>query len=102
MVQLNAPFNGLTGKTYRGPNRTALAVVVRTRGYKSLGFVTLKQAIAMGRRIRKGQRPCTRVVGWSKANPRHPDHPFTKSCPVFNLDQTEPLQISLEFLPARV
>lgn len=57
------PHNASTGKAYRGGNVPYLMIVQQSRGYLSAGWMTFKQAKALGGSVRKGEKG-TAVVFW--------------------------------------
>lgn len=86
------PHNAVTGRPYNGINWLVLSCLP----YTSTGWLTYKQATALGGNVRKGERG-TQIVYW---NFQHRDEatgkviPFAKAYTVFNLEQCENLDAS--------
>jgi antirestriction protein ArdC len=84
-------FNYLTKAPYTGNNEDVLA----TAGYENPYFLTYRQALSIGRQVRKGERGITlqrivwveEIIKGAKRKVRKPKR-FT----VFNIDQTEEVQ----------
>lgn len=104
MENSTTPHNALTGVAYKGSNVPTLTAAVLANGYTSFGFVTFKQALEMGRVVRKGEKACARVVRWfkvgekgsaveSETEAKTKGRMTSKSWAVFNLDQTEALPV---------
>jgi len=96
------PRNGITGRRYSGVNILLLWGAVIAHGYPSQGWLTFKQALAVGRCVRKGERGVS-VVYADRFTPkaeqqratRDGDEPgkvsFLKRFTVFDLAQCEGL-----------
>lgn len=101
----SAPVNALTGKAYQGGNVTELVGAMIEGGYSDPRFFTYRQAIEMGRVVRKGQKAAARVTRWFPVDEREAKKSDkkkstkkekrgrmgSKSWAVFNYEQTEVL-----------
>lgn len=54
---MQEPTNKITGEPYTGKNATALAMYAAANGYQG-EFVTFRQALSIGRCVRKGEHGC--------------------------------------------
>ena len=103
------PRNLITKKKYRGVN----VFLLHSLGYASPYFLTMRQANALGGKIRKGQKSCP-VIFWKLLDPEDPnapkDDPRSRMRPLlryfcaFNIDQCEGIpedRIPKLNLPAR-
>ncbi len=66
---LSLPRNGITGRRYSGVNILLLWGAAIEHGYPSQGWLTFKQALAAGGRVRRGERG-TSVVYADRFTPR--------------------------------
>ena len=108
------PFNALTGKAYQGGNIPELEAAMANGGYSDPRFMTFKQALEMGRCVRKGEKAAARVTRWFKAGEKNepveeeavkPKRKFkgrmgSKSFAVFNIEQTDELPMEAEKVAA--
>jgi antirestriction protein ArdC len=84
------PFNAATGRAYNGIN----LLVLGTLPYAELGYLTFRQAQALGGSVRKGERG-TGVVFWQflkrkdEASGKVKIMPWAKMYTVFNVAQCE-------------
>jgi antirestriction protein ArdC len=97
----NVPCNAATGRAYNGVNVLLLWVANQKHGWKSMRFVTFRQAQQLGGSVRGGQKS-TGVVFMKKLKIEDKDHPGeTKEIPllrgyrVFNIDQSDGLPESV-------
>ena len=101
----STPVNALTGKAYQGSNVPELIGAMIEGGYSDPRFFTYRQAIEMGRVVKKGQKAAARVTRWfpvdekksEKAKPvmegkkARQGRMGSKFWAVFNYEQTEVL-----------
>ncbi len=93
------PFNALTKNEYSGKNVVALLVATEERGYKVPAFVTFKQALELGRCVRKGEKAAAFVqkvvpIGESKdSKGRKRVRTACRGYWVFNIEQTDALVV---------
>jgi antirestriction protein ArdC len=99
---LAMPKNGATGRSYTGINVLILWGAVIEYGFPAQGWVTFRQALALGGNVRKGERG-TKVVYADRFIPKDEKKraqesgeeaypiPFLKRFTVFNLAQCEGL-----------
>lgn len=107
---LGLPRNAATGRAYTGVNVLILWGAVVARGFSGQGWLTFRQALAMGGYVRKGERGTTVVY----ADRFIPDDerrrardtgdepqaiPFLKRFTVFNCDQCEGLPEGIAVAP---
>ncbi len=107
---LGLPRNAATGRTYSGVNVLILWGAVVARGFSGQGWLTFRQALALGGHVRKGERGTTVVY----ADRFIPDDerrrardtgdepqaiPFLKRFTVFNCDQCEDLPEGIAVAP---
>jgi antirestriction protein ArdC len=88
-------FNYVTGEQYTGKNLETLACATGSFGNDQ--FLTFKQAISIGRVVKKGEKGIAlqRVVKIRKVNPKTgkpEDKTAIKRFTVFNITQTQPLE----------
>jgi antirestriction protein ArdC len=99
---LGLPKNAATGRTYSGINVLILWDAVVEQGYAAQGWLTFRQALALGGHVRKGERGTTVVYAdrfvpddvRDRAHERGAEPrgiPFLKRFTVFNVDQCEGL-----------
>ena len=91
------PFNAAKGNVYRGMNTIILWATASAMGYKTNGWMTMKQANAFKANVRKGEQ-ATWVTYWKffdKINKETGESegriPMLRAYMVFNLDQFENL-----------
>ncbi|WP_281268961.1 ArdC family protein [Sphingomonas gilva] len=105
------PRNALTARSYSGVNILILWGAMIAHGFPSQSWLTFKQAIAAGGRVRKGEHGTTVVYadrfvpkGEAKRATRDGDDakvvPFLKRFTVFNVAQCEGLRPGLAADPA--
>jgi antirestriction protein ArdC len=91
------PYNLKTGFGYRGINIPILWATQQEKGYRSNGWLSYKQAEAMGGNVKKGEKSTT-VVFWNfidkEEDGKHKRIPFLKWYNVFNLDQCEGIDLT--------
>ena len=98
----NSPVNALSGKAYQGGNVPELVAAMVDGGYSDPRFLTFKQALELGRVVKKGQKAAARVTRWfpvDEKDVKKADKPAkkrkgrmgSKSWAVFNFEQTEEL-----------
>ncbi|MDR6773328.1 zincin-like metallopeptidase domain-containing protein [Azospirillum sp. BE72] len=107
---LGLPRNAATGRAYTGVNVLILWGAVVARGFSGQGWLTFRQALALGGHVRKGERGTTVVY----ADRFIPDGerrrardtgdepqavPFLKRFTVFNCDQCENLPEGIAVAP---
>ena len=107
---LGLPRNVATGRAYSGVNVLILWGAVVARGFSGQGWLTFRQALALGGHVRKGERGTTVVY----ADRFIPDDerrrardtgdepqavPFLKRFTVFNCDQCEDLPDGIAVAP---
>jgi len=90
------PVNALTNKPYQGSNIGTLIEAMVVGGYDDPRFMTFKQALELGRVVRKGQKAAARIVKFrtATAEEQKKDGRKIRSCgswAVFNWEQTDPL-----------
>lgn len=56
------PINAATGNNYNGGNIVALLIAMEELATTDPRFMTFKQALTIGRVVRKGQKSCARVI----------------------------------------
>lgn len=100
------PYNFSTGKAYRGVNTWSLLFEALDKGYSSNGWLTFKQAQALGGNVRKGERGTMAVkylireVGQNAAENDEDASddsnvrriPSLRSFTLFNLDQIDGIE----------
>ena len=97
------PYNASTRQNYSGVNTLILFLEAEEKGYNTNGWVTFKQAKALGGNVRKGEKGCT-VVYYSTFKRTVEDVttgedaevniPFLKSYTVFNIEQCDGLNLA--------
>jgi len=107
---LGLPRNAATGRAYTGVNVLILWGAVVARGFSGQGWLTFRQALALGGHVRKGERGATVVY----ADRFIPDDerrrardtgdepqaiPFLKRFTVFNCDQCKGLPEGIAVAP---
>lgn len=98
-VQL--PVNAVTGKPYSGGNVATLVMAQIEGGFATSQWLTFKQALELGRCVRKGQKAAARIVkvvpkakGTDEAPKAQKGRKVTiKTYAVFNLAQTDALPV---------
>ncbi len=110
---LGLPRNAATGRAYTGVNVLILWGAVVAHGFSGQGWLTFRQALALGGHVRKGERGTTVVY----ADRFIPDDerrrardageepqaiPFLKRFTVFNCDQCENMPNSIAVAPPPV
>jgi antirestriction protein ArdC len=84
------PYNAATGRPYNGIN----LLILGSRHYSDLGWLTFKQALELGGNVRKGERG-TMIVFWKfetvedKETGKSKSVPFARGYTVFNVEQCE-------------
>lgn len=97
------PFNATSQRRYSGVNVLLLWGEAFRKGYRHHGWLTFKQARALGGHVKKGEHGCHVVYASSftkheqQENGEEEDRkiPFLKSYTVFNVAQTEGLPASM-------
>lgn len=90
------PHNASNGKCYRGGNVFWLMIAQQALGFVSAGWMTFKQAKALGGQVRKGEKG-TGVVFWKfiekkdKVTKKEVRIPFMRHYTVFNVEQIDGL-----------
>src|SRR3984957_13769554 len=56
---LGLPMNAATGRKYSGINIVILWSAVAARGFTSQGWLTFRQALALGAHVRRGEKGTT-------------------------------------------
>ncbi|MBK8191393.1 MAG: DUF1738 domain-containing protein [Vampirovibrionales bacterium] len=91
------PYNLKTSFGYRGINIPILWATQQEKGYNANGWLSYKQAEAMGGNVKKGEKSTT-VVFWNfidkEEDGKHKRIPFLKWYNVFNLDQCEGIDLT--------
>lgn len=102
-LELGTPVNALTGKPYSGKNVETLAQAQYENGFPTSEWVTFKQALELGRCVRKGEKASARIMKVvPKKKGETDDAPkadakgkkrrnVVKTYAVFNVAQTEAL-----------
>ena len=95
------PHNAATGHSYRGINHLLLGMRCCSQGFASNGWITFRQAMKLGGKVRRGERG-TSVVYYQPIDPEANDEGSVSSVgssravlrvfTVFNLDQVEGLE----------
>lgn len=91
------PQNALTGKAYQGKNVGELLGAMDDGGYTDCRFLTFRQALEMGRCVRKGEKAAARIVKFvtfekkSKRTGKTKTAMAPKGYCVFNIEQTRPM-----------
>jgi antirestriction protein ArdC len=93
------PHNASTGRHYRGINHLLLGMRCYAGGYTTNGWVTYRQAQALGGQVRRGEQGTT-VVYYQPVEDEAEDsvgsvsrsRALLRAFTVFNLDQTEGLE----------
>lgn len=85
------PHNAHSGRAYSGVN----VLLLWSQSFSSNGWLTYKQAQALGGNVRKGSKG-TRITYWGKALSKKTDEKafmFLKTFTVFNLDQCDDIPV---------
>jgi antirestriction protein ArdC len=101
-ASLGLPQNAATGRKYSGINILILWGAVAERGFTGQGWLTFRQALALGGHVRKGEKGTTVVYAdrfipdgerarAEEAGEEPEAIPFLKRFTVFNADQCEDL-----------
>ncbi|MDK2757257.1 MAG: ArdC family protein [Blastomonas fulva] len=111
---IGLPFNAASQRRYSGVNILTLWHAVTARGFTGHGFLTFRQATALGGTVRRGERG-TPIVYTRRISPDDRrvraddgDHPagkrysFLKSFTVFSVDQCEGLPDHIQARPEPV
>lgn len=89
------PYNLKSGFSYRGINIPILWATQHEKGYQANGWLSYKQAEALGGNVKRGEKSTT-VVYWNFVDVEEGDKqkriPFLKWYNVFNLDQCEGIE----------
>lgn len=93
------PYNLVSGRTYRGYNPMTLLAVQEERGFQSNGWVTYKQAAALGGQVRRGEKatpinfymPTTYMKQQEDGSQQETEGAIKKTAFVFNVDQIDGL-----------
>ena len=90
------PHNGSTQRAYSGVNVVLLWIAGLDRRYTSSGWMTFRQASALGASVRKGEKG-TMVTFWKMLTPKDSDDPkkripLLRHYTVFNEEQLEGLE----------
>lgn len=91
------PYNAVSKRPYSGGNVIALWAKAMTQGWKTLGFVTFRQALAAECVVRKGEKGSTvyfmntLTVKSKEAKEEEDTIFFAKAFTVFNVDQLDEL-----------
>jgi len=96
-MEHNTPTNAVSGKPYKGSNVGTLEEAMADNGFEDPRFMTFRQALKLGRVVRKGQKAAARVVKFKKATPEEEERTGRKviACGgwnVFNYEQTDVLE----------
>ena len=97
-ASLGLPQNAATGRKYSGINILILWGAVTERGFAGQGWLTFRQALALGAHIRRGEKgttvvyadrfiPCGERARAEEAGEEPEAIPFLKRFTVFNTDQ---------------
>jgi len=105
VASLEMPHNAAKKNAYRGVNVLTLWAAQMAKGYKTSGWMTMKQANQLGGKIRKGER-ATWVVFWkfiNKTDDRGNEvkYGYLTTYMVFNVDQIDglPEDLTKDMLP---
>jgi len=97
-TNVGIPFNESTDKCYRGLNILLLWMQTIDRGYKTNRYMTYKQALALGGKVKKGERG-TSVFFYTMAESKNLNdkgekikYPMIKYYTVFNIEQIEDIE----------
>jgi len=89
------PYNAATGRPYNGIN----LLVLGTRPFADLGWMTFKQALELGGNVKRGEKG-TLIVFWKFDRVRNEETgetrtvPFARGYTVFNVEQCENIDVS--------
>lgn len=89
------PYNAATGRPYNGIN----LLVLGTRHFADLGWLTFKQALELGGNVKRGEKG-TLIVFWKfdqvddRATGERKVVPFARGYTVFNVEQCENIDAS--------
>ena len=91
------PVNGVSGRHYSGANVDELLGAMDDGGFEDPRWVTFKQALSIGRCVRKGEKAAAQITKWveDKKAPKKGKGKaklFPKAYCVFNIEQTEVLE----------
>jgi antirestriction protein ArdC len=91
------PRNALTDQEYSGGNIDLLLEAMEERGYTDSRFLTFKQALEMGRVVRKGEKAAafiSKVVAKKRTDKdgAEKESKTVKHYAVFNFSQTQELE----------
>ena len=97
------PYNATSQRRYSGVNVLLLWGEAFAKGYRSQGWLTFKQARALGGHVKKGEHGCHVVYAssFTKHEQREDGEeedrkiPFLKGYTVFNVAQTEGLPVQM-------
>ena len=103
-ASLGLPKNAATGRKYSGINILILWGAIAERGFTGQGWLTFRQALALGGHVRKGEKGTTVVYAdrfipdgerarAEEAGEEPEAIPFLKRFTVFNADQCEDLPV---------
>ncbi len=91
------PQNALTGKAYQGKNVGELLVAMDEGGCADCRFLTFRQALELGRCVRKGEKCAARITKFvqfekkNKTTGKVKKAMAPKTYCVFNIEQTDPM-----------
>ena len=99
---ISVPTSMSTGRPYRGINIMLLSLAQMSAGYNYPLWLTYRQAEALGGNVRKGEKSTT-VVFYKPMEKERADGTtdkflLTRAFAVFNVDQTEGVEIPKRFL----
>jgi len=96
------PYNESTNKGYRGINILLLWMQSVERGYKTNRYMTFKQALSIGGKVKKGERG-TSVFFYTMAESKKLNekgektkYPMIKYYTVFNIEQIEGIEFDIK------
>ena len=87
--KMNIPFNSSTGKMYSENN----TVLLLEAGFVSAEWATYRQWLELGYQVQKGQKS-TRLIRVCEKEPKGKKSKYVKSFSVFNIEQTQKVEIS--------
>jgi len=88
--QSSAPFNGLSGSTYKDINQLILAQEAKDKGYQSDVWLTFTQTGNLQGSVKSGESPTTvQFVTWKNTDQTDRKTPLYSSYGVYNLEQTK-------------
>lgn len=104
-VVAGLPLNFSTHNKYRGMNIMLLWMSTQLNGYGSAQWLTFKQAVANGGKVRKGEKG-TRIFFYKmvekEQDGKKEEYPMLKTYVVFNLDQIEGIEVVSDELTEEV